>query len=327
MARRTPSEASLPKRPHRVAVVAFDGVVLGDLATPCEVLACVRTSDGSPAYELRVCGAGKSVGTKHVRLSVPWPLSSTSWADTVIVPGIDHPDRHVPDTIKAAIRRVAARGARIASICSGALVLADAGVLDGMRATTHWMLAGELARRFPNVRVDADVLYIDNGQILTSAGAAAGFDLCLHLVRRDFGADVAASAARTVVMPLERAGGQAQFISYEPPNETGTPIGRVLVWIEQHLQDDLNLSALSRKAAMSTRTFCRHFREQVGSTPAAWIARARVARAQRLLEMTELSVEDIASRVGFQSSTVLREHFSRALATAPRAYRYAFART
>jgi transcriptional regulator GlxA family with amidase domain len=314
------------RRRHQVAVLAFDGVVLGDLSTPCEVLARARTLAGDPAYELLVCSGPRTVATEHLRLHVPSRLSAVGRADTVIVPGVDDLDRPVPDDIRAAIRRAVRRGARVASICSGAFVLAATGALDGLRVTTHWLLAGELARRHPSLMVDADVLYIDNGQILTSAGAAAGLDLCLHLVRRDLGAEAAARTARAVVMPLERAGGQAQFISYEPPGETGTPLGKVLEWIDAHLADDLRLPALARRAAMSTRSFCRHFRQQVGETPAAWISRARVARAQRLLETTDLSVENVALAVGFRSSTVLREHFSRVLGTAPRAYRQSFAR-
>jgi transcriptional regulator GlxA family with amidase domain len=261
-----------------------------------------------------------------VTLRVPWRLSSVSRADTVIIPGIDDLDRPVSPALRTSIRRAVARGARVASICTGAFVLASTGALDGLRATTHWLMAPELARRQPRVAVDADVLYIDNGQILTSAGAAAGLDLCLHLVRRDLGAEVAAGTARAVVMPLERAGGQAQFIAYEPPSETGTPIGKLLEWVERHLADDLSLPVLARRAGMSTRTLSRRFHEQVGETPAAWIARARVARAQGLLETTDRSVEDIAARVGFQSSTVLRDHFSRRLGTTPRAYRVSFAR-
>ena len=167
------------------------------------------------------------------------------------------------------------------------------------------------------------MLYVDNVHILTSAGAAAGLDLCLHLVRRDLGAE---TAARTAVMPLERAGGQAQFIAYEPPSETGTPIGKLTEWIESNLTDDLALPALARRAAMSTRTLCRRFHEQVGETPAAWIARARVARAQRLLETTDRSIEAVATAVGLQSSMVLRAHFARCLGITPGGYRQSFAR-
>src|SRR5262245_28248115 len=190
----TPKRQQRPGR-HRVAVLAFDGVVLADLATPCEVLARARTARGGPAYELRVCSERPNVVTEHVRLRVPWRLASVAGADTIIVPGIDDLGRPIPDGVKRAIRAAIRRGARVASICTGAFVLASTGVLDGLRATTHWLVASELARRHPRITVDPDVLYIDNGRILTSAGAAAGLDLCLYLVRRDFGAEVAARTA------------------------------------------------------------------------------------------------------------------------------------
>jgi transcriptional regulator GlxA family with amidase domain len=314
------------RRRHLVAVLAFDGVVLGDLATPCEVLARARTTAGAPAYELRVCSARPKVVADHVTLHVPWTLSSVARADTIIVPGVDDLDRPVPDAVKRAIRAAVRRGARVASICTGAFVLASTGALDGLRATTHWLVASELARRHPGITVDANVLYIDNGRILTSAGAAAALDLCLYLVRCDLGAEGAARTARAVVMPLERAGGQAQFIDHAPPTETGTPIGKLVEWIESNLTADLSLPQLARRASMSTRTLCRRFHEQVGATPAAWIARARVARAQRLLETTERSIDEVAVAVGFHSSTVLRDQFSRALGITPRAYRRSFPR-
>jgi transcriptional regulator GlxA family with amidase domain len=225
---------------------------------------------------------------------------------------------------KIPIRRAIDRGACVASICTGAFILAATRALDGLRATTHWQSAAELSRRHPQIDVDADVLYVDNGNLLTSAGAAAGFDLCLHLVRRDFGADVAADVARRAVMPLERSGGQAQFIVHAPPTSDGTSIGSLLEWIEESLDRQLSLRVLARRASMSTRTLSRRFRERVGTTPAHWIARSRVRRAQHLLETTDLSVERIAAEVGFASSAVLREHFGRIVGTSPKAHRRSF---
>jgi transcriptional regulator GlxA family with amidase domain len=234
---------------------------------------------------------------------------------------------HVPPAaILRAIHRAVVRGARVASICSGAFVLAATGALDGLRATTHWQAATELQRRFPAIDVDPDVLYVDNGTILTSAGAAAGFDLCLHLVRRDLGAEAAAAVARASVMPLERSGGQAQFIVHEPPTNDGTSIGRLMIWIEQNLCEDLSIPALARKTAMSVRTLSRNFRAQAGTTPAEWIARTRVRRAQRLLETTKLDVEQVAANCGFGSASVLRQHFAAVVGTSPVAYRRAFSR-
>jgi len=257
-------------------------------------------------------------------LEVPWRLSSLSRADTVIVPGVDDLERTIERPVFTAIRRAVDRGARVASICSGAFVLAATGALDGLRATTHWQAAAELARRHPKIDVDAGVLYVDNGPVLTSAGAAAGLDLCLHLVRRDLGAEAAARVARAAVMPLERAGGQAQFIVHERPASDGTSMGELMEWLDRNLRRDLPLAVMARRAAMSTRTLSRRFREQVGTTPALWVARARVRRAQRLLETTALSVERVAAEVGFRSSAVLREHFGQTVGTSPQAYRRSF---
>jgi transcriptional regulator GlxA family with amidase domain len=222
------------------------------------------------------------------------------------------------------IRRAAERRARVASICTGAFVLAATGVLDGLRATTHWLAAAELARRHPSLDLDANVLYVDNGRVLTSAGAAAGFDLCIHMVRRDLGAEAAASVARLAVMPLERAGGQAQFIEHAPPAEAPGAMSPLLAWMEQNLSRDLPLPVIARRAAMSTRTLSRRFREQVGTTPAAWLAYARVRFAQRLLETTDMPVEQVASEAGFGSAAVMRTHFGVVVGTSPLAYRRAF---
>jgi transcriptional regulator GlxA family with amidase domain len=300
--------------------------VLGDLSIACEVFGLARTNSGRTAYEVRVCSESPEVESMHVALRVPSRLSSLARADTVIVPGIENVDRPVPASVLRAIRRAAGRGARLASICSGAFVLAAAGVLDGLRATTHWRAAGDLARRYPNIDVDANVLYVDNGRVLTSAGAAAGFDLCIHLVRRDLGAEEAAAVARLAVMPLERAGGQAQFIKHEPPSDAPGSMAPLLAWIEQNLARDLPLSVIARRAAMSTRTLSRRFRDQVGGTPAAWITRARVRRAQRLLETTDLSIEQVAAAAGFGSAAVLRVHFGGVVGTSPLTYRRAFSR-
>jgi transcriptional regulator GlxA family with amidase domain len=307
-----------------VAVVAFDGVVLGDLATPCEIFGLVRARDGSALYDVRICSVLPEVKSNHVTLKAPWRLSSLSRANTVIVPGMSDLAQPIPEALLRAIRRALDRGARVASICSGAFVLAATGALDGLRATTHWRAAPELARRYPAIDVDADVLYVDNGAVLTSAGAAAGFDLCLHLVRRDFGAGTASEVARAAVMPLERAGGQAQFIVHEPPTSDDTSIGKLLTWIEENPSADLSLPALAQRAGMSLRTLSRHFRSHVGTTPANWIARARVRHAQALLEITELAVEQVASECGFGSAAVMREHFADIVGTTPLAYRHTF---
>ena len=308
---------------HRVAVLAYDGVVLGDLAIPLEIFGRVRNKNGQACYDVHVCGAIQEVRSKHLNLKVPGRISSVARAHTVVVPGIDDLEREIPPAILRALQNAWSRGARIASICTGAFVLARAGLLQGLRATTHWMAAGDLARRYPEIEVDANVLYVDNGQVLTSAGAAAGMDLCLYMIRRDHGASLAATVARAAVMPLERSGGQAQFIEYKLP-EANESMGPLLVWLERNLKHDLSLSTIARYARMSTRTLGRRFHEQVGVTPAQWLARARVRRAQHLLETTPLSIERIAAESGFGSASVLREHFGNAVGVSPTTYRQSF---
>lgn len=312
--------------PHRVGVVAFDGVVLGDVAVPCEVFGRVQGPDGRPAYEVRVCSARAEVESAHVVIKTPWRLPSLARCDTVIVPGIEDVFGPMPGEVVRAILRASERGARIASICSGAFILAATGLLDGMRATTHWLGAPLLQERYPRVEVDADVLYVDHGHLLTSAGAAAGMDLCIHIIRSDLGAEAAARVARLSVMPLERAGGQAQFIDHPSPDADGESLTEVLDWIERNLRSPLTLPIIAHRAAMSTRTLSRRFREQTGATPAQWVVRARVREARRLLETTSLSVEHVATNVGFGSSAVLRQRFAQLVGTSPRAYRSAFGR-
>lgn len=306
-------------KPRLIAIVAFDGVVLGDLSMPGEVFGRAHGR-----YEVRVCSASPRVQTEHLTLIVPHRLATLARAHTIIVPGVDRLDRAIPPAVLRALRRAVDRGARVASICTGAFVLAATGALDGLKATTHWMGAAELARRHPRIEVDPNVLYVDNGQVLTSAGAAAGLDLCLHLVRRDLGAEIAAQVARAAVMPLERAGGQAQFIVPAVPEGEGSMV-HLLGWLDQNLKKELSLPVIAKRAAMSTRTLSRRFREQVGTTPAVWVNRARVREAQRLLETTTLSIDRLAGEVGFGSSSVLREHFAEVVGTSPLAYRRAFA--
>jgi transcriptional regulator GlxA family with amidase domain len=316
--------APRPHTPRLVAVIAFDGVVLADLSTACELFGLARGADGSPAYEVRVCGLTSRVESRYASLVVPWRLASLRAAHTVLVPGVERLDCALPSGVLRGIRAAVDRGARVASICSGAFVLAATGALDGLKATTHWACAAELARRHPLVEVDPDVLYVDNGRILTSAGAAAGFDLCLHMVRQDLGAERAAFVARAAVMPLERTGGQAQFIAHEQAPRDATSMGALLAWLDQNLSGDLSLAAIARRAAMSARSLSRHFRARVGTTPALWVARARVRRAQRVLETTDHSIERIAMEVGFGSATVLRAQFAEVVGTSPHLYRRQF---
>lgn len=311
------------KRPHQVAVMAFHGVVPFDLSIPCEIFDRVAHARRHDAYQVRVCSESTTVKAGKFDMRIRDDLSSVAEADTIIVPGVSDLSAPVSGKLIDALQAAASNGARIASICSGAFILAASGLLDGLRATTHWAAAPELARRYPLVSVDADVLYVDSGRILTSAGAAAGLDLCLHMVRNDYGAAAAADAARLAVMPLERAGGQSQFIVHAPPGSPGS-LQPLLHWLEQHLDQPLTLLDLAGQAATSTRTLSRHFREQLGTTPLQWLLQARVRRAQNILETSTLSIERVAAMAGFGSATSLREHFSRVVGTSPNAYRNNF---
>jgi len=308
---------------HRLAVLAYDGVVLGDLAIPLETFGRVHNDEGQACYDVRVCGASQDVLSEHLNLKIPWGLSFVARADTIIVPGIEDLEQPIPPAVLRALRSAFKRGARIASICTGAFVLARVGLLDGLRATTHWRAAEQLAQRYPQIEVDADVLYVDNGRVLTSAGAAAGMDLCLYIVRRDHGASIAARVAKASVMPLERFGGQAQFIEHKAP-ECAESMGPLLLWMERNLRKNLSLSIIARQARMSTRTLSRRFREQAGMTPAQWTIQARVHRVQHLLETTRLSIERIAVEAGFRTATVLRERFGHTVGISPTAYRRSF---
>ncbi len=308
---------------HRIAVLALHGVVPGDLCIPCDTFSRTRAPGVHDPYQVRVCGEARDIKAGLFDFRVQWRLKDVVGADTVIVPGVANPSMPIADEVIDVIREAANHGARIASICTGAFVLAAAGLLDGLRATTHWLAAAELASRYPSIEVDPDVLFVDNGRVLTSAGAAAGFDLCLHLIRRDYGATAAADTARLAVMPLEREGGQAQFIVHEPPTSSAT-LQPLLQWLDRHLQRPLTLDEIARRAAMSTRTLSRRFLEQTGTTPLQWVLVARVRRARQLLETTGLSIEQVAARSGFGSATAFRSRFGTVLGTSPQAYRRAF---
>ncbi|MFI9504599.1 GlxA family transcriptional regulator [Nocardia sp. NPDC052566] len=313
---------------HTVAVIALDGVVPFDLATPIEVFTRTRSADGRAPYRVQICSGTSTVDAGTFTMQAPWGLEALAEADTIIVPGIADIDPPIPAEVIDALRDAAARGTRIASICSGAFVLAAAGLLDGLRATTHWLAAAQLAQRYPAIEVDPNVLYIDNGQLLTSAGAAAGMDLCLHLIRRDHGSAVAADAARLSVMPLEREGGQAQFIVNDPPPAPrGSILEPLLLWMADNAAQDLTLDDLAAKAGMSSRTLNRRFREHTGTTPVQWLHRTRVRKAQHLLESTTHPVDFIASQVGFGSPTAFRDRFKRIVGTTPQSYRVAFRAT
>ncbi|MFG1608069.1 GlxA family transcriptional regulator [Actinoplanes sp. NPDC049265] len=312
---------------HTVAVLALDGVVGFDLAIPCQVFGSTRRADGRPPYEVRVCGVRDTVrasasGTGYYRIQAPYELEAAADADTIVVPGVAVP-RRAPEPVLALLRAAAARGARTVSICTGAFVLAQAGLLDGRRATTHWAAAAELAGRHPRVEVDAASLYLGDGRVFTSAGVAAGLDLCLHLVRRDLGAAVAARTARVVVMAPSRDGDQAQFIEHAPAGTSGS-LAPTLAWLAEHAADPVTLTDIARHARLSTRTLTRRFREQTGTSPLGWLQEQRLHLARRLLETTDLPVATVAARSGHGSITALRAHFRRRLRISPDHYRRGF---
>jgi transcriptional regulator GlxA family with amidase domain len=310
---------------HTVAIVALDGVIPFDLSTPIEVFTRARLPDGRPGYQVRVCAEHPEVDAGTFVLRAPWGLETLREADTIIVPGIADPMAPLPEAVGEALRAAAANGTRVASICSGTFPLAATGLLDGLRATTHWLAADHLAAAYPAIDVDPRVLYVDNGQFLTSAGAAAGLDLCLHMIRKDYGSAVAAHAARLSVMPLEREGGQAQFIVHDHiPAPQGSTLEPLLTWLQDNLGQDLTLPGIAAEAGLSTRTLIRRFRDQTGTTPLQWLHRARIRRAQHLLETTQHSVERIAEQVGFGSATAFRDRFKRTTGISPNAYRRTF---
>ncbi|MFJ9683767.1 GlxA family transcriptional regulator [Streptomyces sp. NPDC101194] len=310
---------------HTVAVLALDQVIPFDLTTPIEVFSRTRLPDGRPGYQVRVCAERDDVDAGAFALRAPWGMEGLRDADTIIVPGVTNPTAPLSPVVHDAVRAAADDGTRIASVCTGTFPLAATGLLNGLRATTHWRAAGLLATLHPDVDVDPDVLYVDNGQFLTSAGAAAGLDLCLHMIRRDYGSAVAADAARLSVMPLEREGGQAQFIVHDhTPAPQGSELETLLTWLRENLARDLTLGDIAAQSGTSTRTLIRRFRDQTGTTPLQWLHRARIRQAQHLLETTDHSVERIGGQVGFGSPTTFRDRFKRTTGVSPQTYRRTF---
>ncbi len=308
---------------HEVAVLALPDCVAFDLATPVEVFGRAWLTDGGAGYRVRVCGSEPVVDAGPMRIATEHGLDALTEADTIVVPGCNDPGMPVSGAVTSALKAAYANGIRIASICSGAFTLAAAGILDGKRATTHWIGVEAFRAAYPAVGLDADVLYVDEGQVLTSAGASAGLDLCLHMVARDYGAAVAADAARLAVAPLHRDGGQAQFIVR---NRRGgnTALDATLAWIEEHAHERLSLRDIAAHAATSTRTLIRRFQAETGQTPIQWVIGVRVRHAQELLEGTSDSVEAIGYRVGFESPANFRAQFKQIAGVPPQAYRNVF---
>ncbi|MBL1082287.1 helix-turn-helix domain-containing protein [Streptomyces actinomycinicus] len=306
-----------------VALAVTDGMLHFELSLACEVFGAEPTGLADPWYRFSLCGPG-TVRVGRFRLEPEHGLDRLPLADTVIVPGWADIDRDPPAELIDAVRAAHEAGARVASLCTGAFVLAAAGLLDGRRATTHWAHTRELAERYPHVTVDPDVLYVDNGSVLTSAGKAAAMDLCLHLVRADHGSSIANTLARRLVVPPHRDGGQAQFVTTPLPEPGNHPLAALIPWVVQRLDQALTVEDLARQARMSSRHLGRHFRSVTGTTPLQWLLTQRIRRAQELLETTDDTVDTIAAATGMGSATTLRRHFNRTVGVPPDTYRRTF---
>ncbi|MGW7420119.1 GlxA family transcriptional regulator [Streptomyces sp. NPDC054813] len=316
----------LPTRPHRVVVLALDGVYPFELGIPNRVFPCVPG-----AYEVLTCAAtdDRTVATNaDFTVTLGHGPEVLESADTVVVPPYDMTriTDEVPAPVAAALARIRP-GARIVSICTGAFTLAAAGLLDGRPATTHWALAPRFRRMFPQVALDPDVLFIDDGDVLTSAGAASGVDVCLHIVRSDHGSAVANSVARQCVVPPWRDGGQAQYIEQPVPDESATGTAGTRAWALENLERPLALRELAEHARMSQRTFARRFLDETGVSPGRWLIQQRVHRARHLLETSDLAIDRIAAEVGFATGTSLRQHLHAAIGVSPQTYRNTFRAT
>jgi transcriptional regulator GlxA family with amidase domain len=309
-----------------VAILALPSVVPFDFGVACQVFAWGKPDLGAVRYHAVVCGPrrGRVTTSVGVPLALSHGLEALGRADTIVVPGVDDLDAPVPLAVRRGLRAAHDRGARVLSICTGAFVLAASGLLDGRRATTHWMDAPLLAARFPDVTVDPSVLYVDEGSVLTSAGISAGIDLCLHVVARDHGATVANAVARRLVVPPHRDGGQAQYVEAPLPAPTGARLEATRLWALARLAEPLTIDQMVAHAGMARRTFGRRFVAETGETPLQWLLHQRLLAARRLLERGDASVERVAAACGFGSAVSLRAHFRRALHTSPQAYRRAF---
>jgi transcriptional regulator GlxA family with amidase domain len=309
-----------------VAAIVIDQVAPFEFGVLCEVFGIDRTEEGVPPFEFRVCGERPgeplrmSVGAQ---LTPEHGLDAVDGADLVAVPAATLREDYPPAVLDA-LRRALDQGATLLSVCSGAFVLGAAGLLDGRHCTTHWRYGRQLLDRFPTVLLDPDVLFVDDGNIITSAGTAAGIDACLHLVRRELGTGVANVIARRMVVPPQRDGGQRQYVELPIPECTADSLSPLLTWMLAHLKTEHTVAELARRAQMSERTFARRFVAETGTTPNKWLTMQRVLRARQLLEDTDLSVEEVAEDCGFGSAALLRHHFNRVVGVAPKDYRRTF---
>jgi AraC family transcriptional regulator, transcriptional activator FtrA len=312
--------------PRTVAIAVYDSVAMFEFAIANEIFGSTHVAgyDG-PWYRLLTCGPGPVTFDNGMRTDPPHRLAELQRADTVIVPPCEAPEGP-PEPVLRALRRAHAGGARLVSLCTGAFVLAAAGLLGGRRVATHWAESATLAARHPEIVVDSDVLFVDGGDILTSAGSAASIDLCLHLVRKDYGSEVAARVARDLVVPPYRDGGQAQYVDTPLPEVNDTDLfADAVAWAQEHLNEPITVAALAARSAVSRRTFARRFTATTGTTPYQWLLSQRLRLAQRLLETSDLTIDVVAENSGFLNAGNLRRHFTRSLRTTPSAYRHTFA--
>jgi transcriptional regulator GlxA family with amidase domain len=307
-----------------VVLLALPGVSPFEFGVICEVFGIDRSDSGGPAFDFSIATAvpGPVPTSLGYDMMITNDLSAAAGADLVAVPA--HSIGPVDEAYLEVLRDAERRGAWILSVCSGAFALAQAGILDGRRCTTHWMNAAELAARFPATVVDPDVLFVEDGRVITSAGTASGIDAALHLVRQELGAAAANDIARRMVVPPQRDGGQSQYIEAPVPGCRDDSLAEVTAWMLAHLDEELSIERLARKALMSERTFARRFRADLGTTPAAWLNRQRLVRAQQLLEQGDDGLDSIAAATGFGAASVMRHHFLKVLQTTPTAYRRAF---
>lgn len=309
-----------------VALVGARAAVF-ELGLVCQVFGLDRRDDGLPTYDFAVCAPrpGPVATTSGFAIQVGHGLDRLATADLVTVPAWPDLDRPAPPAVVRALREAVGRGARVLSVCTGAFLLAQAGLLDGRRATTHWQFADRLAERHPGVRVDRQALYVADGPILTSAGAAAGIDACLHVVRQEHGAATANALARRMVVPAHRSGGQAQYVETPvPPIGDSYELSSLVDWVQAHLDRPLTVAELAARAMMSPRTFARRFKAVTGTTPHRWLLDQRLQRAEELLERTDLPIDAVAARAGFGSADVLRHHFTARRGVTPSAHRDTF---
>jgi AraC family transcriptional activator FtrA len=314
----------------QVSVIVVEPVAVFEFGVAVEVFGLDRTDEGVPPIDFRICSVtpGQPLATKNLStlsITAPFGLDAVAGSDLVIMAATAlRADEDYPPEVLQVLRAASAAGATLLGLCSGSFVLGAAGLLDGRRCTTHWMYAEQLASRYPKATVDPRALYVDDGDLVTSAGTAAGIDACLHLVRRELGT-AATTMARRMVVPPQRDGGQQQFVATPIPACTADSLAPLLTWVVEHLDSEHTASTLARRAVMSERTFARRFQAETGTTPHKWLTQQRILAARALLEESDLRIEQISARVGFNSPVVLREHFRREIGLAPGDYRRRFA--